>query len=129
LWLKNDLSALDSSTPVVVVTHIPFVSAVEQFRSGGHAGWSPGGAVGNCDDALQILSDYNLKLVLQGHIHRDEQVRIDDISFIMPGAVCGAWWKGPRGGTQEGFGVIDVDCGTNEFSYHYLDYGWEPESR
>lgn len=125
VWLKKDLTSVDKSTPVAAVTHIPFVSGIEQFRSGGQAAWSEAAAVMNTNDVLDFFRDYNLKLVLQGHIHRDEELRIENTNFIMPGAVCGAWWRGPNVSTQEGFGVIDVSG--DGFSYSYLDYGWEIE--
>jgi 3',5'-cyclic-AMP phosphodiesterase len=125
VWLKQDLAAVDKSTPIIAVTHIPFVSGVEQFRSGGQAAWSEAGAIINANDVLGFFKDHNLKIVLQGHIHRDEEIRIENTHFIMPGAVCAAWWKGPVGNTQEGFGVIDVSG--DSFSYRYLDYGWEVE--
>jgi len=123
VWLKDDLAALDKSTPIIAVTHIPFVSGIEQFRSGAQAAWSAAAAVMNSDVAFHLFRGYNLKLVLQGHIHRDEELRVENTSFIMSGAVCGAWWKGPNVNTQEGFGLIDVSG--DGFSYRYLDYGWE----
>ncbi|MEA1996101.1 MAG: metallophosphoesterase [Gemmatimonadota bacterium] len=122
-WLKSDLASIDGSTPIALATHIPFVSVLEQIRSGGNAGLSAGGAVSNTDAVLRMFSGKNLKLVLQGHLHRDEQVRFEDKSFIMSGAVCAAWWRGPHGRTEEGFGVIDVSG--DDFSYSYYDYGWE----
>ncbi|MBN2288927.1 MAG: metallophosphoesterase [Candidatus Glassbacteria bacterium] len=125
VWLKQDLDSLDKTTPIAAVTHIPFVSGIEQFRSGGDAAWSEGGAVMNSDEVLRVFQGYNLKLVLQGHIHREEELRVEKIRFIMSGAVSGAWWRGPNVNTQEGFGVVDVS-GDN-FSFSYLDYGWETE--
>jgi hypothetical protein len=41
----------------------------------------------------------------------------------MSGAVCGAWWRGPKDNTEEGFGVIDIVDG--KVRYKYFDYGWE----
>lgn len=125
VWLEADLAAVEKSTPIIAVTHIPFVSGIEQFRSGGQATWSDSLAVKNSDAVLRILGDHNLKLVLQGHIHRDEEIRVENKSFIMPGAVSGAWWKGPNRNTQEGLGVIDISG--EGFSYRYLDYDWEVE--
>ena len=125
-WLKDDLAALDSSTPVTVVTHIPFVSVVEQSRRGGGAAFGPGLAVVNSDQVLKMFDEHKLKLILQGHLHRDEALRLEGRQFVMSGAVCGAWWRGPNYGTQEGFSVFDIRG--EEFSFFYHDYGWEAKS-
>lgn len=122
-WLKQDLAKLDKSTPIVVSTHIPFVSIFEQMRRGGTAAFSQGGAVNNSNQALLLLRPYNLKLVLQGHLHIVEEVSIANIHFIIGGAVCGNWWKGPRDVFPEGFVVVDVK-GQN-FDWSYEDFGWK----
>ncbi len=122
-WLRDDLAGVNSVAPIAVMTHIPFVSIVEQLRSGANAPLNQKIGVTNSLEVLELFEDKRLQLVLQGHLHRDEQLRIEERKFVMSGAVCGGWWKGPHLDTQEGFGVFDVD-GSN-VSYHYHDYGWE----
>ncbi len=122
-WLKQDLQKIDKSTPIAVSTHIPFVSIFEQLRNGGTAALSPGGAVTNSNEVLLALRPYNLKLVLQGHLHIVEEVKIAGIHFITGGAVSGSWWKGPRDVFPEGFMVVEVK-GEN-LNWTYEDYGWE----
>lgn len=122
-WLKQDLASVAAGTPIVVATHIPLMSIVEQERSGANAPLPDFLGITNSMEVLRLFDGHNLSLVLQGHLHRDEQLRLDGRRFCMSGAVCGGWWKGPHDGTEEGFGVIDVINGKARFSY--VDYGWE----
>jgi 3',5'-cyclic AMP phosphodiesterase CpdA len=122
-WLENDLADVSDETPLVVVTHIPLISSLEQLRGGANAPLNPRIGITNSMDVFKLLENKNLQLVLQGHLHRDEQIRVDGRWFCMSGAVCGAWWKGPNVTTQEGFGVIDVSGGN--IACNYYDYGWE----
>lgn len=122
-WLKNDLKKVDKKTPIVVSTHIPFVSAMEQMRKGGTAALSPGAVVVNSNEALAMFIGYNLKLVLQGHLHIVEEIVFHDIHFVTGGAVSGNWWKGSRAGFPEGFVVVDVK--DNDFTWQYQTFGWK----
>ena len=122
-WLKEDLARVEPDTPIVIVTHIPFVSIADQLKRGGNAALGESTAIANSDKVLRMFSNHNLKLVLQGHLHRDERLVMEQNSFIMSGAVCGAWWRGANVHTEEGFGIIDVRG--DDFSYTYYDYGWE----
>ena len=72
-----------------------------------------------------MFEGYDLKLVLQGHLHIVEQIAIKGTHFVTGGAVSGAWWKGPFEGFPEGFVVVDIDG--ERFSYYYEDYGWKAE--
>ena len=121
-WLKQDLAALDPAVPLVLVTHIPFFSIVEQNRSGANSSLPEGLALVNSKEVLELFEGFKLKLVLQGHLHRDERLELEDKRFIMSGAVCGAWWRGANVRTEEGFGVIDIN--NEDISYRYFDYGW-----
>lgn len=122
-WLKNDLSNVDPNTPIVISTHIPLISVMHQIRKG--TDQLPGRSliIVNSKDVLDLFLEHNLKLVLQGHLHYREEIRINGITFISVGAVCGEWWDGPYQGFEEGFGLIKVK-GDN-FTFQYIDYGWE----
>jgi len=122
-WLKNDLEKVDRKTPIVVSTHIPFVSAVEQMQKGGTAALSPGAVVVNSHEALAMFIGYNLKLVLQGHLHIVEEIVFHDIHFVTGGAVSGNWWEGPRSGFPEGFVVVDIK--DTDLTWEYQTFGWE----
>jgi 3',5'-cyclic AMP phosphodiesterase CpdA len=123
-WLKNDLEKIDKEIPVIVSTHIPFVTSYNQFRKGSMAPNDEGLVVANSRDILLMLYPYNLKLVLQGHLHIIEEINMQNrIRFLVGGAVCARWWKGLNQGMEEGFMKIDIRDG--EVYWDYIDYGWE----
>lgn len=118
-WLKNDLKEVDNTTPVVVVTHIPFISTWK-FVNGG----SGTRTVENADEVFALFENYNLKLVLQGQIHWKEEGFVNDrFHFITGGSIAGNAWKGRRHNTREGFFYIKVNDAV--LSWEYVDHGWE----
>ena len=81
------------------------------------------------NNSLEVLSqfrDYNLRLVLQGHLHFLEDIFVQDqVHFITGGAVCGRWWANrPESLPQEGFLLLHLS-GEN-VNWEYVDYGWTP---
>jgi Icc protein len=106
-WLKGDLARVGKTRPVVVLTHIPLLSSVLQIVPDP---WktAPTYLVTNAAEVLEVLRPYNVKAVLQGHTHICETVIYNGCQFITSGAVSGNWWKGPRAGHPEGFGVLTV---------------------
>ena len=70
-----------------------------------------------------MFENKNLKLVLQGHMHLYEEIKVKGVQFITAGAVSASWWGGAYHGTEEGFLKIDIDG--NDFDWEYVDYGWE----
>ena len=122
-WLNEDLQQVNPSTPLVVVTHIPLITVISQMRHGPTAANTPGIVVTNARDVLDIFLGHNLALVLQGHLHFLEEISAMGTRFITGGAVCASWWNGPRNGMEEGFVMVEVKG--NEFTWEYIDYGWE----
>lgn len=123
-WLKADLLRTGKKTPVVVVTHLVLASIRRQVYNGSNDALPPTLGITNSMDVLNLLEGYNLKFILQGHLHKWEHCHIEDRVFITSGAVSANWWKGPYDKTQEGFLVVDVEAdGNYRFDYH--DYGWE----
>lgn len=122
-WIKQDLEKIERKTPIIISTHIPFISVSKQVYKGGTAAIKPYLAVENSNDVLSLFDGYNLKLVLQGHLHVVEYILFRDIRYITGGAVCGAWWGGPYKGFPEGFIVIDID--NDSFTWQYETFGWE----
>ena len=59
-WLKDDLSSLSASTPIVVFAHIPLWTVYEAW------GWGTDDA----DQALALLRRFGSVTVLNGHIHQ-----------------------------------------------------------
>ena len=79
--------------------------------------------VGNGKDVRLLLEQYNVKMVLQGHIHIIEKMEYNGIQYITSGAVCGNWWKGPRYNFPEGFALIT--CNGETARWEYRSFGWK----
>ena len=129
-WLKTDIANVNVETPIVMVTHIPFLNASLQIRGGA----PPANLiVDNAIEVLTIMGKHNLKLVLQGHVHNLEEISLNNrVKFITGGAVCAKWWKGPflkntAMEMQEGFLMIHING--EEIDWDYIDYGWEAKKK
>jgi 3',5'-cyclic-AMP phosphodiesterase len=110
---------------LALVVHIPFLSSLSQINKGAMEPNTEGLVVSNSREILDLFNRYNLKLVLQGHLHVLEDNYIKGIHFITGGAICGGWWKGPHEGTQEGF--LYLKFNRDSFTWNYVDYNWAPE--
>ncbi len=120
-WLQEDLGKIDKSTPIVITTHIPMMCTYSQLN--GSEGTR---TVSNGFEVFKMLEGYNLKLVLQGHIHWKEYGFVNDrFQFLTGGSIAGNGWKGRRHNTKEGFMKIKVSG--DDFSWEYIDHGWENE--
>lgn len=122
-WIKEELQRTDTLTPIVISTHIPFLTVRSQRYAGSTVANDPGEVVTNSRQVLDLFKRHNLRLVLQGHLHTFEDIYIDDVHYITGGAVSANWWKGPRDGEEEGFLYITVQG--DDFRWKYIDYGWE----
>jgi len=82
--------------------------------------------INNARDVLLLFWEYNLKLVLQGHLHFLEDIYInEDVHFITGGAVSARWWNNkPTDYPEEGFVLVKVKG--EEIEWDYIDYGWVP---
>jgi Icc protein len=122
-WLAADLRALPPGTPIVMITHIPVVTAFLSYLPPDTA--IPNRhkfSVANAPDVLALIKGYNVLGVLQGHTHVNETVWWQGVPFITSGAVSGNWWHGTHLGTPEGFTVVDV--ADNRLSVRYETYGF-----
>ena len=122
-WLQQDLRAVGNKRPVVLVTHIPFFSIFPALQNGSTQAVSSSIVIANSKPVLDFCADYNIKLILQGHLHVVEDHRYKGSQYITSGAVCGNWWKGVRMGHPEGFAVYTVQGDQIEWSYR--TYGWQ----
>lgn len=124
-WIKKELAATDTSMPMVLVTHIPFIGTYQQ-RYGtpnGPATRDPNGVlISNRQEVLNLFRQYNLKLVLQGHIHWIEDVFLDNKThFLTAGSVAGRpSWRGTENG-KRGFMKIMVKRGVVSWEYISFD--------
>jgi len=119
-WISQSLDEMDAETPIVLVSHVPFMTASAMYKSGPLARNSSSKVIVNAAEVLKLFKKYNLKLTLSGHLHQYENITIDKKQFVVSGAVCGFWWRGPFGNTAEGFTKVDIVDG--EAIVNYLNY-------
>lgn len=122
-WLKEDLSKTPKETPIILCSHIPFMTTFYAATEGATTAPRRNRVLVNNRETLELFKYHNLILVLQGHLHVNELMRWQNTTFITGGAVCAKWWRGPWHGTEEGFGVVTLY--ENRLDWEYIDYGWE----
>ena len=123
-WLANDLKAVPAGKPVIIVSHIPLVTAINQYlpevkTPPAHNGMT----VTNSADVIKLFAGHNVIGVLQGHTHVNERVEWHGVPYLTGGAVCGNWWKGTRLGIPEGFTVVSIRGG--KLTTRYETYGFK----
>jgi len=101
-WLEGELSGSDPRKPIIVLSHIPVLSAgliLQDTHLGPPDDHSRGVTMpkGSCHQDLWRVADAfwrhgNVKIVLSGHVHVDERIDVLGTSYISGGAVCGSWW-------------------------------------
>jgi hypothetical protein len=119
-WLNGVLSKIDEKKPIVLIAHVPFLSFYYPALEGHYTDKD---IFSNFKEIWNMFSGHNLQLVLQGHMHLYEELRVLDTQFLTGGAVSASWWGGSFHGTEEGFVLIDWDG--KDFSWKYVDYGWQ----
>lgn len=133
-WLANDLATVPTDTLVVIATHIPMVSYIDQ-NSPKH----------QTDDVVELyaLLEGRPALSLSGHTHTLENmstgtsyggwadaVGVEQLPFphVVAGAASGSWWGGDldadgipmafaRNGTPGGHAILSFDG--NQFTSSY----------
>jgi Icc protein len=129
-WLEQDLANTPATTPVLVASHVPIVSAasvVTDNKFKPDQGYVISGSVIH-SDAARIISLFdkhpNVKLCLSGHIHLYEQIQYNGVTYISNGAVSGNWWKGIRYRTDNGYALVTL-YNDGSFDNEYVTYGWK----
>lgn len=122
-WIKKELQGTDPQTPIVISTHIPFITANTQKYVGTTVANDSSSVVYNAKEVIDLFNGYNLKMVLQGHLHSLEDIYIDGIHFVTGGAVSSGWWNGPHKGIEEGYLLLTAS--DNDIIWRYIDFGWE----
>jgi 3',5'-cyclic-AMP phosphodiesterase len=125
-WLKLDLESVAKPTPICVLSHIPILAVCTYFFTEPKApGYtvSPAMMLVDAHKLITLLSQYNVKLCISGHVHMVDRIEYLGITFICDGAVSGNWWHGKHHEFSEGYGVFDFyPDGT--FAHEYRTYGW-----
>ena len=120
-WLKGDLDAAGKDTPVIISMHVPMLSLYYPVVDGIFSGAD---MVTDSKKTFDLLKQYNVRLVLQGHQHIHEEIQERGRWFVTGGGICASWWSGPLADTEEGYVLVHV--GDNgDLSWEYIDYGWD----
>ncbi|MEI4233557.1 metallophosphoesterase family protein [Roseovarius sp. D22-M7] len=121
-WIREVLSGTPSDQPIVVLLHMPLLTAFFAATKGATFQAQPNRVVINNTEVLGLFADHNLVLVLQGHLHVSEAVQWRGTTFLTGGAICGNWWRGSFFDTAEGFSAITLR--DDRIEWEYIDYGW-----
>lgn len=125
-WLKAELKYTDVSVNILIVSHIPILSACvffdgKNFKNGEWRvpeTWMHGDA----DDLVELFNNYpNIKLAISGHIHLNDKVVYNQITYCCNGAVSGNWWLGNYKQTKPGYAIIDL-YEDGSFENKYVSY-------
>ena len=124
-FLKADLDA-HRRMPTIVTTHIPIASGmvVPMILTRDPQAKEQSLVCTNGDALLADMPGHNIRAVLSGHLHFQEEMEHNGIPIINSGAVCGNYWKGANHGCPEGFGVVDLGA-DGSVKFDYRGYGWK----
>ncbi len=86
-WISSDLEKIDKETPIAISVHIPFITSYMQIFYGSTVANGKNLVITNAKAVLDLFKDYNLKLVLQGHLHYVEDIYAQGTHFVTGGAV------------------------------------------
>ncbi len=129
-WLAQTLRDVAKTMPIVVLSHIPIMSASAiLWTRQEHGDFHLSGSLMHTD-GLKLKDLFaqhsNVKLCLSGHLHSLDRVDYNGVAYLCNGAVCGNWWKGRHKDCDEGYAVVDLyDDGS--FESEYVKYGWQAE--
>jgi len=115
-WLSEDLENLDKGRPVCVALHVPLATIFAQTHINSMNPLPPYFIVNNGTEVLRLLSNYNVKLELQGHRHIVEELNYLNTTYLVGGSISHAR-KDQNFVHPEGFVIIDVI--RDEFSWNY----------
>lgn len=123
-WLESELKSTDPEMPVLVMSHIPILTALLMIEDNIVNKWTMLGGDMHTDTAKIISLFYkhpNVKLCLSGHLHMKDKVVYNGVTYLCNGAVSGAWWNGNRRETAPGYGLIDLFA-DGSFEEKYVNY-------
>jgi 3',5'-cyclic-AMP phosphodiesterase len=129
-WFADDLNRTPKNVPVLIVSHIPILSACAYLDGHNESSgdWRVPGAWMHID-ARRIKDLFqrhpNVKACISGHIHLVDHVRYLNVPYYCNGAACGGWWAGPFQECRNGFALVDLyDNGWVQ--NRYMHYDWSP---
>jgi 3',5'-cyclic AMP phosphodiesterase CpdA len=115
-WLSDDLEKLEKGRPVCVALHIPLATISAQTHIDSMKALLPHFIVNNGTEIIRLLSNFNVRLVLQGHHHIVEELKFMNTTYLSGGSISHAR-KYRNFVHHEGFIIVDVH--EDEFSWNY----------
>jgi Icc protein len=124
-WLTKEMAAQPAEAPIIVVSHIPLVTAYMDYNDEVVAANSRPNqmSVANTKKIFPLFQGRNVLGVLQGHTHVNERVEWQGVPYMTSGAVSGNWWHGTHLGSAEGYTVVSVRGG--KLTTRYETYGFK----
>lgn len=116
-WLIRELEKPEDKEPVCIVTHAPLAGMTAQ-----HVGGGVGGR--NFDYRVFFYKHPQVRLALSGHQHMVDFCRLDRVSYICGGAVCGGWWEGDYQHFGPVFIVLDLQP---DGTFNHQEVFWEKD--
>lgn len=114
-WLQELVKSTAKDQPLVVISHVPFLSVYYPVLEGSYTSTD---TFVNQKQVFDLFKEHSLKLVLQGHMHLYEEIKVKGVQFITAGAVSGNWWHGTFEGTAPGH--LEVEVHGKDFSWKYI---------
>lgn len=114
-WLVAELSKAEDKEPVCIVTHAPMMGLTSQIVGGG---------VGGLNFRSFFYKYPQVRLALSGHQHMVDCCRIDRVTYICGGAVCGGWWEGDYEHFGPAFLIFDLKP---DGTFDHQEIFWESD--
>lgn len=130
-WLRADLAKVKPDVPILVLSHIPILSAAA-FMDGENektGDWQIPGAWMHIDSRRikdLFVQHPNVKVCLSGHLHLVDRVDYLGVSYLCDGAVCAGWWKGNYQECEPGYALVDL-YSDGTCARQYVAYGWKAQ--
>lgn len=107
-WFANCLDTIPKQVPIVLFSHVPFMSASAMYKSGPLARNSKAKVFRNSHDLIKLTKQHQLKLTISGHLHQYEHIMVNNKQFVNSPAVCGFWWRKERASFPRGFLRVSI---------------------
>lgn len=116
-WIEKELASTDKEMPVVICSHIPFVSSMKKFELGSLSGNPVNDGVENSTEFFKLFRNHNIKLVLQGHFHFFEVLYANDAYYIT-GPSPNKRFGNP---TSKKYGMFLFTAGNDNLTWKFIE--------
>lgn len=121
-WLAHDLGRA-GDRPKICMTHIAAFCNIGQWNGDPNAKSLGGMCVLDTKELRQVLERHNVAALLQGHSHKIEEYKLNDVWYLTSAAASGAWWSGRWVGSPCGYTVFR--CRGTQFGWEHRTFSWD----